>query len=388
MKVGPRWLSLLVLAAALLLHGTIIYAIQGGDFPAFYWAGWCARTGNSELLYNRVAQQDFFTHLVKEPNRVLTFVYHPAIAYLFLPFSYLPFPAALRLWMVLQLGVIAWATYAVLRSNSTDQVHGLLPIMTLVLVSAPVLHNQALGQTTSLLMGLCALMLALDFRKYAGLVGALWCVTVLTKPITGTLLLLWWRRGRVLLWVAAVALVVTVLVSGPRLAGYISTFRATTMANIRSETHNPSLLKVTTKLTQHGVSIYMILSGAILLVTAILALRFRSEKERILLALAASGVVSPVLELHHLMIGLLPFVVLFQSVLNNEEDQPVQALTFIALTTLVLPFPALRSSLGRYLPLVGSACIWASWVLKAHRCARVSAAVALGGRDFGAPQTS
>jgi len=360
------WLAITVLVAAVLLQAMIIYAIEGGDFPAFYWAGRCIRTGDIPMLYDQSASVDFYTSLVDEPNQVLAFVYHPIVAYLFLPLSYLPFGVALRLWMVLQLGISIGAVYIVLGVAGTPGRDKLLPIVALVLVSAPLLHNQALGQTTSLMLGLCALMIFVGPLERPVIVGALWGLTMLIKPITGTLILVWWRKPRILIWALVVVLSATAVVGGSNITGYVSAFSSATVANAHAKVHNPSLLTVTSKLP-YSIPLYVFLAGVVFLLTTIGALRLRSHTERLLLALASAGIVSPVLELHHLMLALLPFVVLLQSVLVGQEVQPVPLFTFVALTSFVLPFPLLRAGVGRYLPLIGSACIWLAWMTKAYR---------------------
>ena len=80
-----------------------------GDFASFYTAGQIVRSGQSARLYDPGLQwkiQQHFASKVKIRQGPFPYVRPPFEALLFLPFTYLSYPVACGLWMVLQIALL------------------------------------------------------------------------------------------------------------------------------------------------------------------------------------------------------------------------------------------------------------------------------------------
>jgi alpha-1,2-mannosyltransferase len=198
--------------------------VKGADFIEFYAAGRIVASGAIERLYDFTLQEQV-EHAVTAPAQwsgFHSFIYPPFLAFLFVPWAALPYPAAYLLWVAL--GVICLG--AALRCGG-GVVSAELPW---ALAFVPVWAAVSYGQNSLLSLAIFAATYALLTRGRefaAGLVlGALlYKPQLLAVPL---LLLLLERRWHVIAGAAttAVGLVGAAwLVSPPALASYVELAR-------------------------------------------------------------------------------------------------------------------------------------------------------------------
>jgi hypothetical protein len=113
-----------------------------GDFRGFYHAGELVRTGHSAELYDRLIT------ITRGGDLAPPFMHPPAVALLFVPFSVLPYGAAM--WLFAATSVAAWAVacHVAMREFKTASVRREVAI---ALRFAPVVYSLAYGQLTAVL---------------------------------------------------------------------------------------------------------------------------------------------------------------------------------------------------------------------------------------------
>lgn len=82
--------------------------IVGADFMQYYASGHALREGHSALLYDFAYFEDLEIRLMGEDigPPFFYFITPPFLAWLFVPFSYLPYPAAFALWSALGIALL------------------------------------------------------------------------------------------------------------------------------------------------------------------------------------------------------------------------------------------------------------------------------------------
>ncbi|HXE53286.1 MAG TPA: glycosyltransferase family 87 protein [Tepidisphaeraceae bacterium] len=155
---------------------------MGLDFLAFYTAGDFVREGRSAELYDMPAVLEFQHDLARRGQVKITHEYAPwwnppFYALVFLPFSKLSFPAALRLWTVLNLICFAaacWLLSAMLSDRRDWRSWALIPV--LMALSTPFMLAITHGQNTCTSLLLLCGVVTLWRREEAlaaGLLGGL-----------------------------------------------------------------------------------------------------------------------------------------------------------------------------------------------------------------------
>ncbi|HZL36484.1 MAG TPA: glycosyltransferase family 87 protein [Tepidisphaeraceae bacterium] len=176
----------------------------GLDFIAFYTAGTFVREGRSADLYDIHAVQRFQGDLARANgvdlgSAVGPYWNPPFYAWLFAPLSRLPYHAALRLWIIVNIACAALAclmlSHMLIDSASsrlpepavlvTWHTWALVPV--LMLLSTPFIHalSHAQNTCTSLLLVTCVTVL---WRKERALAAGLVCGLLFYKPQLGAVL--------------------------------------------------------------------------------------------------------------------------------------------------------------------------------------------------------
>lgn len=203
----------LVLATVLVQFGMHLVMVAGKgdlrDFAAGYTAAVVARTGasfydpqpgkpwfdtnvNADLL--AAARQAGTLHQHPGFEHVHIFSYPPAMMFVFLPFSAVPFPAAKLIWLVLSLLMIGWALWLLARWFQFE----LLTVIGLLFVAAifhPLRNTVDLGQVNALMfLGMTGFwVLYRQGRETAA--GIVLGITMAIRLHPGLLVLyLLWRR--------------------------------------------------------------------------------------------------------------------------------------------------------------------------------------------------
>lgn len=138
-------------------------SMLGHDFLPFYMAGTMARQGDIDALYDLQAARDFQQHLAQANDLVLGTSFGPwwnppHLAWLFAPYSRLPYRVALAAWtltsvLLLLLGIVMLTRFLPRKHDEIDtpadfRIWGLVPL--LLIVSMPFVQAISHGQNTFL----------------------------------------------------------------------------------------------------------------------------------------------------------------------------------------------------------------------------------------------
>ncbi len=169
----------------------------GGDFLTYYIAGKMVRAGHSAALYDMAAQyimrQAMFPSLDLGP-----YLRPPFYAWLFVPFSWLPYVTATILWMALNLGCL-WLSLRLVAPNHPRAFGWALTFI-------PAWAAISSGQSESLSLLLLCLVYRLWSQEWLWACGLVGSILLYKFPLLLGLVLLWlfeWKRD----WRALVGLI-------------------------------------------------------------------------------------------------------------------------------------------------------------------------------------
>lgn len=164
----------------------------GGDFPAFYGAGWIVATGGE--LYSFQTQQQTQQAWIVEENAgaFIPFPYPPFFAWFYVPFSFLPYRLAFFLHTALMTAALGWGVRLLGREMAWIRTHPELAFA-LAVSYFPMFRSLLGGQNTPLLF----LLFVGVWRGWmtgrdglAGLcIGLLWFKPQYGGPLLGLFLL-------------------------------------------------------------------------------------------------------------------------------------------------------------------------------------------------------
>lgn len=202
--------------AWLLFRDGGLFRVLGGDFVLFSSQALILRSGDTQSLYD-LSRLDTYVQMLRvytaDPSQPLStgpVPYPPIFAWLMVPFTFVPPPAGLALWTLVNLlgvGYLAWRVTCV--------VPGLTwPLALLALLgSFPVALGLIVGQPTPVL-GCAMAECYLSLRAGRDLRAGLWLGVLLMKPQYGLLLgpiLIWKRRWSAVLGAAIGGVVILAL---------------------------------------------------------------------------------------------------------------------------------------------------------------------------------
>jgi hypothetical protein len=162
----------------------------GGDFLTYYVAGKMVSTGQSPALYDMAAldtmRQAMFSSFSSGP-----YLRPPFYAWLFVPFSWLPYVPAVILWMALNLGCL-WLS---LRLLAPGRARAFAWALTFVPAWAAI----SFGQSEALSLLLLCLVYRLWQQEWLWAAGLVCSILLYKPPLLLGVVLLWlleWRRDR------------------------------------------------------------------------------------------------------------------------------------------------------------------------------------------------
>ena len=160
------------------------HIVKGADFLHFYTLGSLAREHRGDQLYDMSAQANLTQERAPQVGRIrFVPLYGPQVSLFFAPFSKLPYPQALVVWLLLNAGIYALCCYAVWKTCPNLQSERML-VFILALAYPAFFHLIAWGQSSGLALAcFTAGYLALRSQRFflAGL--ALGCLVF--KPQLG-----------------------------------------------------------------------------------------------------------------------------------------------------------------------------------------------------------
>ncbi len=131
--------------------------LKGTDFLHFYTLGWLARAHAGSDLYNMGAQATVAARVVPAATGIRYLpLYPPQVSILFLPFSYLPYSAALIFWLAFSTFIYAACSYALWRACPYLQQHS-ITVLILAVAFPAFWHLIAWGQTSALALAIFTL---------------------------------------------------------------------------------------------------------------------------------------------------------------------------------------------------------------------------------------
>jgi alpha-1,2-mannosyltransferase len=187
---GAMWLGWLVSICLGSGKFDVFHQVIGNDYIQFYSSGVTLRQGAAEQLYNGNFQLDLEKSIVgSEMEGYYAFITLPFLAWLFVPFSFLPYILSFFLWSLVGV-LILWVSLRWLGRAE-------LRTFGMALMWYPVFATITFGQNSLLTLGIFSLAYALWKKKRlweAGLIASL----ALYKPQLilgiGFLWLLRWRK--------------------------------------------------------------------------------------------------------------------------------------------------------------------------------------------------
>ena len=177
------------------------------DFQLFYAAGYLARAGLGDQIYDLASMSDWIERLTGSPADSARYNYPPFVALAFSPLSWLSYTTAFQWWFgingatLLLLGVVLWR----LAAPAPAWQRALLLAATVL--SDAVYHVMAPGQVSGFAVLALAGGLLLLRRGRDGTAGALLSLAVIKPQLAAGILLLLVLRAR---WRALVAFVAMV----------------------------------------------------------------------------------------------------------------------------------------------------------------------------------
>jgi len=334
---------------------------KGADFSAYYWAGYVTRSGRIDVLYDYQVQKSDPINYYRIP-----YAYSPAFAYLMAPWTLLSPQSALRLWLLISLAIYMYVVYKWSRELWPGNTSAHRNVMIMALVSGVFVSNQANGQVNVLLLALLSGAIWLSrMSQTEWLAGLLWGLSMHTKPLPAVLFLVWWRKPRIFLAAAAGFLVPNIL-AGP---SHIIEYFQYTLEHIGRHAvtfrfpWNASVYGFLQIFADHPDIPYFVLLIFGLVLTAIAVLRSKSEDLSAGLSLSFILLFATMTQSHHLVLGVIPWLMLLAHWQNGPYRHYVGAATAAASFGLLLhPFTALGSPL-EIAALAGPLGLWVGMLL-------------------------
>jgi len=331
---------------AVLLLGVYIAAsfviTDARDFAAFYWSGWCVAQGQMESLYDNAATNATLGHWFVDS--VPHYIYMPPFAYLMVPLSLLPFRVAMAAWLLLRAGLLAVVVVCITRHLGYSKQDAWVALA-MTFMAGPVAYGHSWGQSNALLLVLVVGAIALATNCRDGWAGVLWACALMMKPIAGVLVLAFYRRPRLLAG-ATGAFLVSILVIGVRpWLDYCHALAKPISDNLSNAPWNASVFGYLYQcpIVYAGI----VVAGTALTLYALY--HTQSLWQRAALALGFGLAFFPAVEVHHLVLAIVPLMI-------ARRSAPWYAALIALLLTPYLSFQWLP-----WLGVVGTAALW--WCL-------------------------
>jgi hypothetical protein len=177
-------IALVIVNAGLWVMAAYQQLFVAADFTSFYTGYYMVRAGEGVNLYDPVLQsmyqQEFMGGLTFEGG-VLLFPNPPYVAIAFAPLSLLRLDAAFYLWSFIQVAVLVWVFYCLIRLFSDWEKHERIIMVITILAYWPLTYTFLLGQfSLILLLGFVQMYIAMRNSKFVQ--AGLWMFLLAIKP--------------------------------------------------------------------------------------------------------------------------------------------------------------------------------------------------------------
>jgi alpha-1,2-mannosyltransferase len=181
------------------LWGPASLQANQADFHTYYLAARAVRAGHSPYDQTVAWMQATLQHRPDTPQlgQISLFVYPPLLAFVLIPLTFMPYPAALAVWNLCNLVLLAACCYLVLRiAGLRMSATILLGLVAAALFLSPVHSELYFAQADlALLCLVCASVWAI-IERHPKLGGCLLAVACAVKPVLLILLLFFvWKRA-------------------------------------------------------------------------------------------------------------------------------------------------------------------------------------------------
>jgi len=361
---------LLLLGIGLHVKLTVGAPVTARDFPVFYWAGLCARSGDMSRLYNVAARTAFCVEQIGASCRDVAYIYPPAYAYLFAPFAAFPLEVAHKIWLFSQLAFLLGILHILVRRVLSADAATELLLLTFALYTDGVVSNQLYAQTNVVVLGGCVLISVGSLRSSNLAKGLFWAVVSLLKPITGTLITVFWRTPKALAAALLFGAAVLFMPGWEPLLSFVNWYPRYVVDNVSSPNRLFSLYQIAAALDAAHVATYLVLLLLGLVITALAVSLLDGWPDKVAVAIAASCAFSPSLEPHHLVLMLIPSCAMF---VKSQRDNIwwARSATWLIMLCMLFPGSLVEVSWERYIPFVGAMLLWGAWVSVASNSQRV-----------------
>ncbi len=322
----------------------------GGDLRLLYTGAYMVRIGRGSELYDFNAQKTFQDALVSVRTIPVPFTHPPYESLIFLPFSYLRYPAAFISWLAVNLVLLA-SCFFLLKVDLTKlkALWQWLPV-TVFVGFIPLSVAMMQGQDSILLLFLLTLAFIAARKREEFVVGLIIGLGVfrfqITLPIAALFLI--WRRWRFAtgfalssslcficsLWVVGVAGLKSYWNLLSAMSSSLDKQRETLyglppgfMGNLRGLIYVLALPAHLSPIAVHVAT--LVLSAIVLIAVALLARRF-DFKDQMLLAIVSASMTSYHFLSHDMSILLLPIIVLLVEHRSDERWLLILAVVFTA----------------------------------------------------------
>jgi len=344
--------------------------IRGSDFSSYYTAGLLVKQGRAGSLYAVAPGDTILGDATSGPYkeagdsagvpRQHYYIYPPIFALLAVPLSCLPFPAALDLWLgldLLSLGLFM-ALYVEVRDDEMTLAEVAFMITICCFEFLPLIWAMAVGQTSLIVLVLLTGTLLLWKRGWSVAAGVSLGLAVAIKLTPALLSLFFWWRGRrkiavvsALVFAATQAASIAVLGWGVHRSFYLTIVPS--MAGGTCYFLNQSLGAFFNRLLTDGdvrevalvhsgpARLLSLAAGALLIMSCAPALRRAvtsvalADEIQFGAVVLLTLVLSPISWSHHYLLALLPILSLAGS-LGRRTPLPVAAAILLGLAYLLI----------------------------------------------------
>ncbi|HEX5069163.1 MAG TPA: glycosyltransferase family 87 protein [Vicinamibacterales bacterium] len=360
-KPGFFWLAVALLAAL-----AAVFAVQ-------MW-GRAFRPGGNDFTTYLSASRDFWSGANPyAADLPFPFIYPLFLCVALWPLTHVPYAIAVSIWYALTIAALAATTAAVALMRGATRTPWLVVTAIVAVALADVLQNNLVnGQVNGVVLALCALG-ALAWTRQRRAAAGIAIGAAIAIKITPALLLVWLARRRdwrTMTWAAGAAVVCAIglpwLAAGSRIwpdyAHYGHTFLSDRLARpVDVVTHYRAfgLVEVVRQLTGSAWAADTWIVAA--MVTAVLWIADRPAARppvnALALYLAASLLISPMSEVHHLILLWPALILLVREPLDGGMSLPRLILLLLVLTVAFnlrqVPFGAFAAVVGTCGLLIG-----------------------------------
>ncbi len=154
------------------------------DFTAYYTGGALLRDGLGDQLYNLNLQAHYQQEILEGRSfrdGLLPFNSPPHLALIILPLTFLQLSYAFGVWSLIQLGLLAWSIYLLLRLTKSWELYERW-MWVGILMAFPPLMRTLLQGTSTLLMVVCLLQIYLAFKDNVPGRAGFWLAIGAVRP--------------------------------------------------------------------------------------------------------------------------------------------------------------------------------------------------------------